>query len=368
MQGNDSSTNLSKTSNRPLLARTRRPAGLVYYMGVAILALLGACGGGGGGSSNQASTNLAITNLADSSVEENVAYTSAAPSVSGAIGPLTYTLGGTDSALFTVNASTGVVSMVARNFESPADAGLNNIYDYTLIATDVQSNTTSKAVAVTVTDVVEVPTLAPAAQLANTCVSPAQNTGEKPGTATDEKAWVRSFVDERYLWYQDVPSVDATQYASAAAYFDVLKTPAKNSAGGDLDRFHWSLTKEEYDQYTNGISVDYGISWSRVTNSPPRSYVVYDVEPQSPAGKAGIRRGDRLMKVDGIDFINGTDVTGINNGVFPKDAVRHTLELQRGTSTLEFTLQAGQYATAPVSPDGHPNSPTFGHLKLPHLN
>lgn len=190
--------------------------------------------------------------------------------------------------------------------------------------------------------------LAPAAQLANTCVSPAQNAGEKLGTATDEKAWVRSFVDERYLWYQDVPSLDASQYASAAAYFDVLKTPAKNSAGGDLDRFHWSLTKEEYEQYTNGISVDYGIAWSRVANSPPRSYVVYDVEPQSPAGKAGIRRGDRLMKVDGIDFMNGADVTGLNNGVFPPDSVQHALELQRGTSTLSFTLQAGQYATTPV--------------------
>ena len=45
MQCNHSSTSLSKTSNRPFSGRTRRPAGLVYYMGVAILALLSACGG-----------------------------------------------------------------------------------------------------------------------------------------------------------------------------------------------------------------------------------------------------------------------------------------------------------------------------------
>ena len=25
-------------------------------------------------------------------------------------------------------------------------------------------------------------------------------------------------------------------------------------------------------------------------------------------------------------------------------------------------------AFLPLSPDGHPNSPTYGHLKLPHLN
>ena len=39
--------------------------------------------------------------------------------------------------------------------------------------------------------------LAPAAQLANACVTP--GSGEKQGTVEDEKAWVRSYIDERYL-------------------------------------------------------------------------------------------------------------------------------------------------------------------------
>jgi hypothetical protein len=61
-------------------------------------------------------------------------------------------LSGTDASLFTVNASTGVVSMIARNFESPADVGANNVYDYTLTATDADGNTDDQAVAVTVSD------------------------------------------------------------------------------------------------------------------------------------------------------------------------------------------------------------------------
>ncbi len=191
--------------------------------------------------------------------------------------------------------------------------------------------------------------LTPSAQLAKTCVSPNPTAGEIQGTADSEKAWVRSFVDERYLWYKDVPSLDASQYASAAEYFDVLKTPAKNSGEGDLDRFHWSETKDTYDQYNAGIAVDYGIDWSVVSKSVPRSFVVYNVEPESPAGKAGVQRGDKLIKVDGIDFVNGTDLTVLNNGVYPKDQVPHTLELQRGTSNLPpFTLKAAQYATTPV--------------------
>ena len=42
--------------------------------------------------------------------------------------------------------------MVARDFESPADSGSNNVYNYTLIATDDDANSASLAVAVTVTD------------------------------------------------------------------------------------------------------------------------------------------------------------------------------------------------------------------------
>ena len=39
--------------------------------------------------------------------------------------------------------------------ESPADSGSNNVYNYTLIATDDDGNSDSLAVAVTVTDVTE---------------------------------------------------------------------------------------------------------------------------------------------------------------------------------------------------------------------
>jgi hypothetical protein len=99
---------------------------------------------------------IVITNLADSSVAENTPYTSATPSLTGTpIGAVTYSLSGTDSAQFTVNASTGVVSMAAQNFESPIDNGANNVYDYTLTATDADGNADSQIVAVTVTDVVE---------------------------------------------------------------------------------------------------------------------------------------------------------------------------------------------------------------------
>jgi methionine-rich copper-binding protein CopC len=99
-------------------------------------------------------SEIVITNLGDSSVAENVAYTSATPALTGTpIGAVTYTLGGADSALFSVDAGTGVVSMIARTYEAAADAGANNVYNYTLTATDADGNTDGQEVVVTVTAV-----------------------------------------------------------------------------------------------------------------------------------------------------------------------------------------------------------------------
>ena len=103
------------------------------------------------------SATFTIDAISDVSVAENAAYTGVTPATSGAtpIGSLTYALSGTDAADFTINTSTGVVSMVARDYEIPADSDTNNIYSLTINATDSDGNTASEAWLVTVTDVDE---------------------------------------------------------------------------------------------------------------------------------------------------------------------------------------------------------------------
>src|SRR5262245_52946893 len=44
------------------------------------------------------------------------------------------------------------------------------------------------------------------------------------GTVLDEKLWLRSWIDDLYLWYREVPAVDITAYNDPVAYFDQLKT------------------------------------------------------------------------------------------------------------------------------------------------
>ena len=87
------------------------------------------------------------------SVAENqtAAYTAVATDADG--DTLTYSLSGTDAALFTIDPNTGVVSfIVPPDFEDPDDAGGNNVYDITVTAFD-GDNSTNHDVAITVTNV-----------------------------------------------------------------------------------------------------------------------------------------------------------------------------------------------------------------------
>ena len=68
-----------------------------------------------------------------------------------------------DAALFNINATTGAVTFKSSpNYQAPTDAGANNVYDVNVTASD-GTNSATKAVAITVTNVNEAPTVTSAA-------------------------------------------------------------------------------------------------------------------------------------------------------------------------------------------------------------
>jgi uncharacterized surface protein with fasciclin (FAS1) repeats len=68
---------------------------------------------------------------------------------------LTFSLSGDDAALFAIDAATGLVTFVdAPDFEVPADADGDNVYEFTVTASDGENEVT-QAISITVADVVE---------------------------------------------------------------------------------------------------------------------------------------------------------------------------------------------------------------------
>lgn len=175
------------------------------------------------------------------------------------------------------------------------------------------------------------------------------------GTLNDELKWLRAFIDDSYLWYKEVPALNPAAYSNTLDYFAVLKTPAVTASGRAKDRFHFTYPSDVWEAMSgSGIELTYGITWSRsAAGVAPRLWQVTLVEPGSPADAAGVRRGDVLSSVDGVDFqSNGAaDLAVINAGLAPEAAGEtHKMVFRRSglESPLPVTLTAATLALAPV--------------------
>jgi hypothetical protein len=122
------------------------------------LLLLAACSSGGGntptptpspGPANRAPT---FTSAATASVAENTAAAYQATATDPDANPVTFSIaGGADSALFTITPAGALNFAAAPSFETPRDAGANNVYDVQLRASDGSLDATLN-LAVTVTN------------------------------------------------------------------------------------------------------------------------------------------------------------------------------------------------------------------------
>ncbi|MDC0513217.1 cadherin repeat domain-containing protein [Gammaproteobacteria bacterium] len=98
-----------------------------------------------------------ISTSSFSIAEGSTAIGTIAASDPDASSTLSYTISGTDSSKFSVNASSGAVAFLSPpNFESPTDNGLDNTYNFTVTVSD-GSLSSSQSIAVAVGNVNEAP-------------------------------------------------------------------------------------------------------------------------------------------------------------------------------------------------------------------
>ncbi len=200
--------------------------------------------------------------------------------------------------------------------------------------------------------------LPPSSDLAARCAIP--RTGTDPstgapyadvqGTLADEKAFLRSWIDEEYLWYREVPDLDPAGFATPASYFDRLKTSAVTATGRPKDRFHFSYPTDAWVALSqSGVDVGYGVQWVIISPYPPRYTVAAYVEPGSPGALAGIARGTEVLYVDGADLVYGDDVDTLNAGMFPSVAgATHDLTIRDVAGTRVVTLTSAAIESTPV--------------------
>ena len=175
---------------------------------------------------------------------------------------------------------------------------------------------------------------------------------DKQGTYVDEKNWLRAWIDETYLWFDEVPStVRASDYGTPQALFKALRTPVVLPSGKAKDQFHFLYDTAVWEALTtSGIEAGYGFEVAILKSTPPRDVRVAYTEPNTPASAAAIARGARILFVDGVDVVLDNSVDALNAALFPSGAGQaHTFRLQDLDGTVRtVTLTSAQITKTPV--------------------
>lgn len=181
--------------------------------------------------------------------------------------------------------------------------------------------------------------------------------GDIQGTVLDENNWLRSWSNNWYLWYKEISDQDPAGFSHPEEYFPELKTFATTSSGKAKDQFHFTIPTDEYQQQSqSGISAGYGVTFSLLSNTPPRQLVVAYTEPNSSATSVSVDllRGTKVIEVDGYDLVNSlnsTDFDPINAGLFPQTiGETHVFKVQDTGSDLirSITMTSSVVTSQPV--------------------
>ena len=164
------------------------------------------------------------------------------------------------------------------------------------------------------------------------------------------------YAKDIYLWYNQIPSTfNARSYADPDKIMQAIRQysiePGFTSA---VDRFSFGMKQVDWNNLSSGVSADFGINVF-FFNSPSvtTDLRVKSVERGSPAGKAGVKRGWRISKINGstnIDASNTASLNAVVAAIFSSTNTSFTFVKPDGSS-VDLSLTAAGYQTHPVMAD-----------------
>ncbi|MGH8238835.1 MAG: S41 family peptidase, partial [Steroidobacteraceae bacterium] len=193
-------------------------------------------------------------------------------------------------------------------------------------------------------------------------VFPARATLAGQCTAFNEKMFLRSWTNDFYLWFAEVPDTNPNTIADVIQYFDALKTPQLTASMQPKDRFHFDIDTAEWIALSqNGQSIGYGAELMIIGDGrPPRRAVVAFVEPGTPASNANVTRGMEIVRVNNIDFVNDNTQAGVailNDAFSPSSAGQ--------TFTFVFRPPTGPDLTAQLTSANITHKPVLLDQTIP---
>jgi len=308
-----------------------------------------------------------ITSGATASVEENVTGTvydanATDPDVGDTI---TFSISGTDAALFDINSSTGTLTFkTAPNFESPTDNGSNNVYDLTITATDngTGSLAKTKALDIIVTNVNEAPVISASAALSVTEGSTTAFTAAATDPEADSVTWSISGGTDAGK-FSIVPGTGVVTFTTAPSYSTPSDSDAKNDYVLDITASDGTLSA------TNTITIT--VTQKAIEGGASSTSAVVEVngQKQDAGTSSTVTSGGQTVTTIMVDDTklekildssgekptvtlpsSGSDATvGELNGQTVKNMETKDATLEIKTDSVSYTLPASQINIDAVS-------------------
>jgi C-terminal processing protease CtpA/Prc len=154
-----------------------------------------------------------------------------------------------------------------------------------------------------------------------------------------QRASLRTFMQEEYLWYDHLGTPDPAAETMDAYFQSLLNKPQ--------DHYSYTQSAAAFNQvFTEGRRTGYGytLAWEDEAHTRLR---IRNVEPRSPVALAGLRRGDTVLSIDGWppeDVAAGKLATVTTEGV-PRDFIVRGVD----GSTRRLQVVSADFPLTPVT-------------------
>jgi len=165
---------------------------------------------------------------------------------------------------------------------------------------------------------------------------------------------IKSVIDKNYLWKDKINEQE-------------LKDSAiEGYVSGLGDKYTEYIPEDEMKEFTENITGSfYGIGIYMVADEDTKKIIVYYPIPGSPAEKAGIKSGDAIISVDGVEY-EFEDFNIIADNIKGKEGTKVKLVVERDGENIEFEITRAKVETNPITTKVLDNK--IGYIKFPSFD
>jgi len=151
---------------------------------------------------------------------------------------------------------------------------------------------------------------------------------DQPTTCSieEQNKYVYEYMQNNYLWYKDLPEIDYKSYSSPESLLSNIKV--------QQDKWSFIINTQALEDYFSGEGyIGYGFKLMFDQNS---NLIITLVYPNSPASRANLLRGNKIIKINGVDV---ADISNINSALGDdRVGVETTLEIDDNSEIKRVTI------------------------------